>query len=150
MQKNPLHSRVPVVEFSHASELSHQRRLQHANPKRRVCLGIWGLARRARKKLLARTRRSRKLTLWQTQTHSLDSSPFAAEENTTSTPNTASKTKPQSGAAPTADATQSLSLRQTQSRGNKFSAVRRGRSCRTWATITWTCSKSLDTHTLNP
>ena len=67
MQKKSLHSRALLLFFTHASELHHHWRLQHSNPKRRVCLGIWGLARRAGNETLAGDGRSRKLILWQTQ-----------------------------------------------------------------------------------
>ncbi len=66
MQKNPLHPRNTLLFFTHASE-HHHRRLQHANPKRRVCLWIWGLARRAGNEILAGNRRSRKLIRWHSQ-----------------------------------------------------------------------------------
>ena len=143
--------------FNYASELPHHGRLQHPNPKRRICLWIRCLARRARTEILAGHGRSRQLTLWQTHTPKtkwLDTFPLAAGQSMMLTMEmSASTTKHSRADARGATNTQSLFLRRNGLKPcesvKPLASLRSTRSCRTWATITWTfAKKSVDT--LNP
>ena len=159
--KKSLHSRAPVLFFSHA------RPLRHPNPKRRVCFRVGSdpavrrlrrrvqrLSRRDGKKVLARGRKSWKLILCKHQNQSTAMSPLAAEQNTTSTQATsASTTKPSWADARGASNTQSLFPRRNGLKScepaKRLASLLSTRSCRIARTTIKTCGKSLDTHTLN-